>query len=75
MVNMEISLITNVITVTLIAKFVMDLIQINALRAKITPIITNLIINVMYIAQLDTLSTRTLLHVLSVLGTVLHVLI
>ena len=75
MVNMEISLITNVITVTLIAKFVMDLIQINALRAKITPIITNLIINVMYIVQLDTLRTRTLLHVLSVLGTVLHVLI
>ena len=60
MVNMEISLITNVITVTLIAKFVMDLIQINALRAKITPIITNLIINVMYIAQLDTSRTRTL---------------
>ena len=59
MVNMEISLITNVITVTLIAKFVMDLIQINALRAKITPIITNLIINVMYIAQLDTSRTRT----------------
>lgn len=75
MVNMEISLITNVITVTLIAIFVMDLIQINALRAKITPIITNLIINVMYIVQLDTLRTRTLLHVLSVLGTVLHVLI
>ena len=59
MVNMEISLITNVITVTLIAKFVMDLIQINALRAKITPIITNLIINVMNIAQLDTSRTRT----------------
>ena len=75
MVNMEISLITNVITVTLIAKFVMDLIQINALSAKITPIITNLIINVMYIAQLDTSRTRTLLHVLSALGTVLHVLI
>ena len=59
MVNMEISLITNVITVTLIAKFVMDLIQINALSAKITPIITNLIINVMNIAQSDTSRTRT----------------
>ena len=72
---MEISLITYVITVTLIAKFVMDLIQINAFRAKITPIITNLIINVMYIAQLDTSSTKTLSHALSVLGTVLPVLI